>query len=100
MCDNSVDSAFKNFLRAGVLKKRSRTVIDVPSGSPASSTRAIFPPLISMMVPEMRVLATEPEGDPLKPSLRWDGDFSVSAIGSCKAAQVSNLSRDTDAIEG
>ena len=30
MCESSVDSAFRNFLRAGVLKKRSRTVIEVP----------------------------------------------------------------------
>ena len=71
MCDNSVDSAFRNFLRAGVLKKRSRTVIEVPNGSPASSTRAIFPPLISTTVPAV----------------------------SC-SARVSSRSRDTDAIAG
>src|SRR6202050_1676792 len=71
MCDNSVDSAFRNFLRAGVLKKRSRTVIEVPNGSPASSTRAIFPPLISTTVPAV----------------------------SC-SPRVSSRSRDTDAIAG
>ena len=30
MCDSSVDSAFRNFRRAGMLKNRSRTVIAVP----------------------------------------------------------------------
>ena len=71
MCESSVDSDRRNFLRAGVLKKRSRTVIEVPSGSPASSTRAIFPPLISTTVPD-----------------------------SSSAARVSSRSRETDAIEG
>ncbi len=71
MCDNSVDSDFRNFFRAGVLKKRSRTVIEVPEGSPASSTRAIFPPLISTTVP-----------------------------AASSAARVSSRSRDTDAIDG
>ena len=51
MCESSVDSAFRNLRRAGMLKNRSRTVIDVPSGSPASSTRRILPPAISMTVP-------------------------------------------------
>src|SRR5215471_13837050 len=71
MCESSVDSAFRNFFRAGVLKKRSRTVIEVPGGSPASSTRAIFPPLISITVP----------------------------AGS-SAARVSSRKRDTEAIDG
>ena len=71
MCESSVDSAFRNFFRAGVLKKRSRTVIEVPAGRPASSTRAIFPPLISMTVP----------------------------AGS-SAARVSSRKRDTEAIDG
>src|SRR5580704_17734793 len=71
MCESSVDSAFRNFFRAGVLKKRSRTVIEVPSGRPASSTRAILPPLISMMVP-----------------------------AGASAARVSRQRRDTEAIEG
>src|SRR5216683_608820 len=71
MCESSVDSAFKNFLRAGVLKKRSRIVMEVPTGRPASSTRKIFPLVISTMVPE-----------------------------SWSEARVSRRRRDTDAIEG
>ena len=71
MWESSVDSAFRNFFRAGVLKKRSRTVIAVPSGRPASSTRKILPPLISTMVPE-----------------------------DSPRARVSSFSRETEAIEG
>ena len=71
MCESSVDSAFRNFLRAGVLKKSSRTVIDVPKGNPASSTLKIFPPLISTTVP-----------------------------AASSAARVSRRSRETEAMEG
>ena len=76
MCESSVDSAFRNLFRAGVLKKRSRTVMEVPAGSPASSTRAILPPLISITVP------------------------ATSSSGPFFAAQVSSRSRDTEAIDG
>jgi hypothetical protein len=71
MCESSVDSDRRNFLRAGVLKKRSRIVIEVPSGSPASSTRMILPPLISRTVP-----------------------------AASSSARVSRCRRATEAIEG
>src|ERR1700676_2081551 len=71
MCESSVDSAFRNFFRAGVLKNKSRIVIDVPVGTPASSTLKILPPLISITVPEAS-----------------SGD------------RVSRRRRETDAIEG
>ena len=71
MCESSVDSAFKNFLRAGVLKNKSRIVIEVPEGSPASSTLKILPPLISMIVPD-----------------------------DSSPARVSSRRRETDAMEG
>ena len=95
MCESSVDSAFRNFFRAGVLKKRSRTVIDVPSGNPASSTRAILPPLISIIVPDLSI--PEESGAPFLPSFGRSGDFSIPEEDP---AQVSSRSRDTDAIEG
>ena len=51
--ESSVGSDLRNLRRAGVLKKRSRTVMVVPAGRPASSTRRILPPAISMRVPEV-----------------------------------------------
>ena len=52
MWESSVCSDLRNLRRAGVLKKRSRTVMVVPAGRPASSTRRMLPPAISTRVPE------------------------------------------------
>src|SRR5262245_21282630 len=51
MCASSVCSERRNFFRAGTLKNRSRTVIDVPGASAASSQRSILPPAISTTAP-------------------------------------------------
>src|SRR6202789_3391309 len=52
MWESSVCSDLRNLRRAGVLKKRSRRVMVVPTGRPASSTRRMLPPAISTRVPE------------------------------------------------
>ena len=69
--DPSVCVVFRNFLRAGVLKNRSSTVIVVPSAHPASVISGLFPPRMSMRVPR-------------------------SAFGS----RVRSENRDTEAIVG
>src|SRR6266481_5162897 len=71
MWASSVCSERRNFLRAGTLKNRSRTVMDVPGASAASSQRSILPPAISTRAP---VASSE--------------------------ARVSSSSRDTEAMEG
>ena len=71
MWASSVCSDRRNFLRAGTLKNRSRTVMDVPAASAASSQRSILPPAISTSAP------VDSSGD-----------------------RVSSSSRETDAIEG
>ena len=75
----SVVALFKNFLRAGVLKKRSRTITVVPSGTPASSKERFFPPFITYLYPKSDVAvlvisstfdtaATEARASPRNPS--------------------------------
>ena len=51
MCASSVWSERRNFLRAGTLKNRSRTVMVVPGGPGRSSQRSSFPPAISTDAP-------------------------------------------------
>ena len=51
MCASSVCSDRRNFLRAGTLKNRSRTVMEVPAVNATSSQCSILPPAISMRVP-------------------------------------------------
>ena len=48
----SVLSRFMNFMRAGVLKNRSRTMMVVPSGQPASQRWVIFPASRCRLVPK------------------------------------------------
>ena len=42
MCRSSVAALFRNFLRAGTLQKRSRTVISVPGAHPAGLAESAF----------------------------------------------------------
>ena len=49
----STVSDFMNFIRAGVLKKRSRTMMVVPSGQPISVSSRIFPASSFNDVPDM-----------------------------------------------
>ena len=51
-CACSVATRFKNFFRAGTLKKRSRASTVVPGGAPASARETTRPPSISMRVPD------------------------------------------------
>ena len=79
----SVLSDFKNFFRAGVLKKRLFTSTIVPTGAPASETSLIFPPIISIFVPMSVSLvlvtrqnfdtdAMEGSASPLKPNVEME----------------------------
>ena len=72
MCASSVCSERRNFLRAGTLKNRSRTVIWVPGASAASSDRSILPPAISTRAPvassAARVSSTSRETEPIEGS--------------------------------
>ena len=50
-CADSAPSDFKNFRRAGTLKKRSSTVMAVPSGAPTAAVRSTAPPATWISVP-------------------------------------------------
>ena len=79
--DSSACWLFKYLRRAGVLKKRSSTVILVPTGLVAGSTSSISPPFATNLVPwaapscavrRVRILTEAMEGmaSPRKPSVR------------------------------
>ena len=74
----SVWGPFRNFFLAGTLAKRSDTVMEVPSGQPASSMERTFPAWIAIRVPEgdplslvtistLETAAMEARASPLKP---------------------------------
>ncbi len=105
MCCSSVDSAFRNFRRAGVLKNRSRTLTEVPGGSPDSSTLRILPPAISRTVPASssgeRVArrtrlteAMEGRASPRKPKVEMESrsseSFSLLVAWRSKASRASS----------
>src|SRR6476659_3609906 len=87
MWERSVDSAFRNLLRAGVLKNRSRTANDVPCGSPASSTRRILPPAISSTVPPSSSVARVSSST--RATVAFEGQQRI--VTHHAAAVVSNL---------
>ncbi len=106
MCENSVLAVFKNFLLAGSLKNKSRTLILVPAAAEQGWGGDLLPQSVSMMYASresavlltISTLATEPilaSASPLKPIVvifsKSSGLLSLLVACGAKAAGKSSF---------
>ena len=106
----SVFSVFKNFLRAGVLKKRCFISTMVPGGAPASDTLDNFPPVISIRVPislsacldtkvNLETEAMDGSASPLNPNVEIENKSSFEYIFEVAYRSIASMASSRDRPE-